>query len=335
MVSSWGGYVFLINLIPLHVSVFICIGRFSNKIYIAYSTISFFGFRCVQTSEHMMAFGVFGLCQIIAFANCLRTRMSEENFQFLFRSTVLFAACAVAMSVIVASYLGKIAPWTRRFYSLLDPSCAKNNIPIIASVSEHQPTAWSSFYFDLQILGVMVRLMLVLAPVMYILGGVALSSILITFMKNLDSTSTHARHDKKEKERNYPYNNEQHLGPSIVLSACGGDGSTIISDDFREAYCWLRKNTHPEAKIMSWWDYGYQIIAMANRTIIVDNSTWNNTHISRVRQALSSKEEDAYEIMRELDVDYVLVIFGGVIGYSSHDINKFLWMVRIGGSTPE
>ena len=32
---------------------------------------------------------------------------------------------------------------------------------------------------------------------------------------------------------------------------------------------------------MSWWDYGYQITAMANRTIIVDNNTWNNTHISR------------------------------------------------------
>merc|ERR1719233_719869 len=33
--------------------------------------------------------------------------------------------------------------------------------------------------------------------------------------------------------------------------------------------------------------------------------------------------------MTELDVDYVLVIFGGVIGYSGDDINKFLWMVRI------
>lgn len=47
---------------------------------------------------------------------------------------------------------GKIAPWTGRFYTLLDPSYAKNHIPIIASVSEHQPTSWSSFYFDLQIL---------------------------------------------------------------------------------------------------------------------------------------------------------------------------------------
>ena len=43
---------------------------------------------------------------------------------------------------------------------------------------------------------------------------------------------------------------------------------------------------------------------------------------------MSSNETAAYDIMTELDVDYVLVIFGGVIGYSGDDINKFLWMVR-------
>ena len=68
---------------------------------------------------------------------------------------------------------------------------------------------------------------------------------------------------------------------------------------------------------MSWWDYGYQITAMANRTILVDNNTWNNTHISRVGQAMASTEDKAYEIMQELDVDYVLVIFGGLTGYAS------------------
>ena len=44
---------------------------------------------------------------------------------------------------------------------------------------------------------------------------------------------------------------------------------------------------------------------------------------------MSSTEDKAYVIMRMLDVDYVLVIFGGMIGYSGDDINKFLWMVRI------
>ena len=38
----------------------------------------------------------------------------------------------------------------------------------------------------------------------------------------------------------------------------------------------------------------------------MDNNTWNNTHISRVGQAMASDEQHAYEIMKELDVDYVL-----------------------------
>lgn len=401
MVSSWGGYVFLINLIPLHVLALMLTGRFSHRIYVAYSTvycigtilsmqISFVGFQPVQSSEHMAALGVFGLCQIHTFIDYIRSRLSREQFEILFRSLVIFAAIVGLSAFGVATALGKISPWTGRFYSLLDPSYAKNNIPIIASVSEHQPTTWSSFYFDLQMLvflfpaglyfcfkaptdanifiimygvtsiyfaGVMVRLMLVLAPVMCILSGIAVSSTLSTYMMNLDV----ARKDKKAKKAdvNYPFKNEvatvvvglvtvflitytfhctwvtseAYSSPSIVLSARGGDGGRIIFDDFREAYYWLRHNTPEDAKVMSWWDYGYQITAMANRTILVDNNTWNNTHISRVGQAMASPEDKAYEIMRELDVSYVLVIFGGLTGYSSDDINKFLWMVRIGGST--
>jgi len=126
---------------------------------------------------------------------------------------------------------------------------------------------------------------------------------------------------------------EAYSSPSIVLAARGADGGRIIFDDYREAYWWLRMNTPPDARIMSWWDYGYQITAMANRTVLVDNNTWNNTHISQVGQAMASDEDTAYKIIRRMDVDYVLVIFGGLSGYSSDDINKFLWMVRIGGST--
>lgn len=78
------------------------------------------------------------------------------------------------------------------------------------------------------------------------------------------------------------------------------------------------------------WDYGYQTTAMANRTVIVDNNTWNTSHIATVGRAMASPEAKAWRIYRSLDVEYVFVVFGGMIGYSSDDINKFLWMV---GST--
>ncbi|KAB7498735.1 Dolichyl-diphosphooligosaccharide--protein glycosyltransferase subunit STT3A [Armadillidium nasatum] len=401
MVSSWGGYVFLINIIPLHVLTLMITGRFSHRVYVAYSTlyvigtilsmqISFVGFQPVSTSEHMGALGVFGLCQIFAFVEYLRSRLSKDQFDMLFKAVISTIASTAILILIVLTALGKIAPWTGRFYSLLDPSYAKNNIPIIASVSEHQPTAWSSFYFDLQMLvfmfpvglyfcftnltdenifiilygvlsiyfaGVMVRLMLVLAPVMCILAGIGVSSMLSTYVQQIDEVKVEKK--KSRFEGNYFMKSEvatvfvcmmsvllimytihctwvtseAYSSPSIVLSARGHDGSRIIFDDFREAYYWLRHNTPENAKVMSWWDYGYQITAMANRTILVDNNTWNNTHISRVGQAMASTEDKAYAIMRELDVDYVLVIFGGLTGYSSDDINKFLWMVRIGGST--
>ena len=117
--------------------------------------------------------------------------------------------------------------------------------------------------------------------------------------------------------------------PSVVLASRLPDGSQHIIDDYREAYYWLRQNTPDDAKIMSWWDYGYQIGGMADRPTLVDNNTWNNTHIATVGKAMSSREEVSYPIMRQHEVDYVLVVFGGLLGYSGDDINKFLWMVRI------
>jgi len=195
---------------------------------------------------------------------------------------------------------------------------------------------------------VMIRLLLVLSPAACCLAGVGVSYVITSFTKAL-------RCDTGSQERRKAHSllgsilvlgvigwsvfkyithctsmsSMAYSSPSIVMSATARDGSRIIQDDFREAYYWMRKNTHPKATIASWWDYGYQITVMSNRTIIVDNNTWNNTHIATVGLALGSSEEQAFEILKRLDVDYFLVIFGGVAQYASDDINKFLWPVRI------
>lgn len=58
---------------------------------------------------------------------------------------------------------------------------------------------------------------------------------------------------------------------------------------------------------------------MANRTVIVDNNTWNNTHIATVGTAMSSPEKAAWDIFNSLDVKYVLVVFGGCRNYISEN----------------
>uniref|UniRef100_A0A8C8IG93 Dolichyl-diphosphooligosaccharide--protein glycosyltransferase subunit STT3B n=1 Tax=Oncorhynchus tshawytscha TaxID=74940 RepID=A0A8C8IG93_ONCTS len=387
MVSAWGGYVFIINLIPLHVFVLLLMQRYSRRVYIAYSTfyivglvlsmqIPFVGFQPIRTSEHMAAAGVFALLQAYALLQYLKDRLTKQEFQTLFFLGVSLAAGVVFLTVIYLTYTGE-------FLCHYTCTYAKIHIPIIASVSEHQPTTWVSFFFDLHILvctfpaglwfciknvndervfvalyaisavyfaGVMVRLMLTLTPVVCMLSAIAFSSVFEHYLGDDMKRENPPVEDSKEglgpniksivtmlmlmllmmfAVHCTWVTSNAYSSPSVVLASYNNDGTRNILDDFREAYYWLRQNTDEHARVMSWWDYGYQIAGMANRTTLVDNNTWNNSHIALVGKAMSSNESAAYEIMRSLDVDYVLIIFGGVIGYSGDDINKFLWMVRI------
>lgn len=90
--------------------------------------------------------------QAYAALDYVRSRLSKTAFRKFFFFSVACAAGGVFVAVVLLTYLGYVAPWSGRFYSLWDTGYAKIHIPIIASVSEHQPTTWSSFFFDLHVL---------------------------------------------------------------------------------------------------------------------------------------------------------------------------------------
>jgi dolichyl-diphosphooligosaccharide--protein glycosyltransferase len=65
----------------------------------------------------------------------------------------------------------------------------------------------------------------------------------------------------------------QHIShPTIIQKARTKAGEEVMIDDYRDAYFWLRDNTPEDARIMAWWDYGYQITGIANRTTIADGN---------------------------------------------------------------
>jgi dolichyl-diphosphooligosaccharide--protein glycosyltransferase len=109
------------------------------------------------------------------------------------------------------------------------------------------------------------------------------------------------------------------------------DGSTVIIDDFREGYWWLRDNTPEDARIMAWWDYGYQITGIGNRTSIADGNTWNHEHIALLGKALVSSEKKGWQIARHL-ADYLLIWTTRYAGMYGDDIAKSPHMARIAGS---
>jgi dolichyl-diphosphooligosaccharide--protein glycosyltransferase len=96
--------------------------------------------------------GVFGLVQIMAFAEMLKSHLTAKEFKHFLLGLIVTIGGLGFIALVGLTKAGVIAPFTGRFYSLWDTAYAKIHIPIIASVSEHQPTTWTSFFFDLQIL---------------------------------------------------------------------------------------------------------------------------------------------------------------------------------------
>ena len=61
--------------------------------------------------------------------------------------------------------------------------------------------------------------------------------------------------------------------PSVMFKGQLQDGRVILVRDYMDAYEWVRENTPEDARVMAWWDYGYQITGIANRTSIADGNT--------------------------------------------------------------
>lgn len=131
----------------------------------------------------------------------------------------------------------------------------------------------------------------------------------------------------------YSYTQQMSVGlshPSLMFQARLNDGTEIIVDDYREGYWWLRDNTPQDARVMAWWDYGYQITGIGNRTTIADGNTWNHEHIALLGRCLTSPEKKAHDIVKHL-ADYVLIWSGG----GGDDLAKSPHMARIGNSVFE
>jgi len=115
--------------------------------------------------------------------------------------------------------------------------------------------------------------------------------------------------------------------PSIKFKAKLQNGQEVMIDDYVEAYEWLSKSTPLDARVLSWWDYGYQITGIGNRTSLADGNTWNLEHIALLGRMLTSPEKRAHSLARHL-ADYVLIWAGN----QGDDLSKSPHMARIGSS---
>ena len=75
MAAAWGGYVFVANLVSVYAMVLVACGRYSVRLYVAYSTfyvlglllamqVQFVGINHVKSWEHIAGMAMFAFLQV-------------------------------------------------------------------------------------------------------------------------------------------------------------------------------------------------------------------------------------------------------------------------------
>ena len=77
-------------------------------------------------------------------------------------------------------------------------------------------------------------------------------------------------------------------------------GATLISEpqmDWIEAMLWMQDNTPTDSVIFAWWDWGYWIQTLGERTTLADNSTLITWQIEKIARTFLSPVEDSWVIL--------------------------------------
>lgn len=212
--------------------------------------------------------------------------------------------------------------------------------------------------------GSMVRLTLLLAPVLSLLWALALVQLVKPFATILREGPQIPRRKMRFRPRvgkefsagfiiliflimtsifvlpsstssqNLPRVVERAYSPTTIAAASLPLKPDEPVRDWLDTLNWIRVDLDDDAIVASWWDYGYWITAIGNKTTLADNGTVNATQIAGIGAMLMSNETEALKFLKQYNVTHVLVFTsfrqdGNTAVYG--DEGKWRWMANIPG----
>ena len=129
----------------------------------------------------------------------------------------------------------------------------------------------------------------------------------------------------------YPENNwitTLDYAPTIFT---GGTNYLLSTNDWLDTLDWIKNNTPENSIIGSWWDYGYWIQTIADRTTTIDNATLNGRTIKEFAAMYLSTSDDAYVLLKEMNIDYLVVFVAAEKLQIKSNLGESLYVLNGGG----
>eukprot|EP00937_MAST-01D_sp_MAST-1D-sp2_P006813 g6813.t1 len=160
MAAAWGGYIFVLNMIGVHASLLVLVGRYSRKLTYAYSlfyTIGTLGAMQVPVIgwTPLRSLEQLGPCLTFIVLNtieqCERRRRRNGWRFFSLDNLRTYATISIVVAVVLGGVVaalyptGYFGPLSARIRGLFVQHTRTGN-PLVDSVAEHQPATSQSYY---------------------------------------------------------------------------------------------------------------------------------------------------------------------------------------------
>ncbi|MCE7742530.1 MAG: hypothetical protein GOP50_08710 [Candidatus Heimdallarchaeota archaeon] len=224
LIGSWGAYRYVLDLLPLAALFLVLTRKLTYRLIKTYTitivTALSIGFLIprVMTNkfyniEVMIPVLMIGFLILVGLVQNLSRNLSEKTFKqvIIVGSITIFVLLTVLVTIFLS--LGIFSNIADKFWAVILPG-ERTSIPIISSVSEHQPMTWAELFNNIHVMmflmplgiyyclkkptdvniiiltmgittiyfsGSMVRLVLLLAPSASLLSAMAIDKLLYTY----------------------------------------------------------------------------------------------------------------------------------------------------------
>ena len=120
--------------------------------------------------------------------------------------------------------------------------------------------------------------------------------------------------------------------PPIILT--GLAFTPIITTDWLDSMEYL-KSLPSNTTVFAWWDYGYVINVLGEKTTFMDNATLDSPKMIKYAKIFASEPEIAHGLLKEIGADYVLINSMMIKQEKDYDIfaggdeSKAYWIFKI------